>query len=301
MPILRAKCTNCGAVQKVDDAKYMERCPECKASFVVSKAINFYNAASAHTLHYEPENAPQRETRDVSPSADFVIQDGTLIKYAGSGPDAIIPDGVNVIGTGAFRDCVGLVTVVIPPGVRRIEDYAFANCVRLTGGAIGRGVTSIGKRAFSGCTSLKGFVIPDSVTRIGDYAFAGCTSLVSITIPDSVTALGRFPFQDCRRLAEVYASELWKRRHWKITRVLWTYRPFVAERGYTVALALSVTGFVALGAAYADTESASEWLKGFLLGVGLTLLAQAVLLACAAVISREIGLDKSSGPEPPST
>ena len=297
MPILRAKCTNCGAVQKVDDAKYMERCPECKATFVVAKAINFYNAASVHALHYEPNNAAPRESRDVTPSADFVIQDGTLVKYNGSASDVVVPDGVRVIGTGAFRDNPGLTSIVIPHSVTRIEDYAFANCIRLAGGAIANGLTSIGKRAFAGCVSLTRFVIPESVTRIGEYAFAGCTSLISITIPDSVTFVGRFAFQDCRRLQEVYASEIWKRRHWKITRVLWVYRPFIAERGYTVSVWLSLIGFVALGAAYADTEGASQWLTGFLFGVGATLLTQAFLTMCAAVVSREIGLDKSSGPE----
>lgn len=43
MPIVAAKCTNCGANLKVDSAKDAAICEHCGCAFVVEKAINNYN------------------------------------------------------------------------------------------------------------------------------------------------------------------------------------------------------------------------------------------------------------------
>ncbi len=42
----------------------------------------------------------------MSSSADFVIQDGELKKYAGPESDVVIPDGVTSIGKKAFPTAV---------------------------------------------------------------------------------------------------------------------------------------------------------------------------------------------------
>lgn len=58
----------------------------------------------------------------------------------------VIPDGATDVGEGAFKNCVGLQSVVIPDGVTKIWSSAFA-----------------------GCTSIKSIVIPNCVTKIGDW------------------------------------------------------------------------------------------------------------------------------------
>lgn len=85
---------------------------------------------------------------------DFVIEDGVLKKYLGSGGDVTIPDCVTSIGDGAFRGCKNLTSITIPDGV-----------------------TSIGYSAFDGCENLTSITIPDSVTSIGNWAFDGCENL----------------------------------------------------------------------------------------------------------------------------
>ena len=80
--------------------------------------------------------------------SDFVIENGVLIEYQGSGGDVVIPDGVISIGDGAFAYCGSLKSVTIPDSV-----------------------TSIGEWAFYNCNSLESVTIPDSVTNIGDHAF----------------------------------------------------------------------------------------------------------------------------------
>lgn len=91
-------------------------------------------------------------------SIDGVVfsKDKTELKTYPNGKSTsyIIPDGVTVIGYGAFVHCPSLTSVVIP-----------------------NSVTEIGINAFRNCPNLTGVTIPDSVTTIGDFAFDECSSI----------------------------------------------------------------------------------------------------------------------------
>lgn len=102
----------------------------------------------------------------MSNEKDFVIKNGVLEKYKGTGGDVIIPDGVKSIGH-AFYYCTSLTSVLIPEGVKEIGNFTFY-----------------------GCKALQYVTIPDSVTHIGESAFGDCQSLTSISIPDSVSSFG---------------------------------------------------------------------------------------------------------------
>jgi hypothetical protein len=111
---------------------------------------------------------------------DFVIEDGVLTKYNGSGGDVVIPDGVTSIGMSAFSYCSKLTKVTIPDSVTSIEDYAFWLCWNLTEITIPDSVTSIAYGAFADC-GLTEITIPKSVTSIGVWAF-GNSNLQAIYV-----------------------------------------------------------------------------------------------------------------------
>ncbi len=195
MPIIPAKCTNCGASLEVDNTKDAAICPYCNSAFIVEKAINNYNTTnhiSAETVNIYGGNG-----------ADFVIRAGTLEKYNGASTEVVIPNSVTSIGTEAFRGCTGLTGVTIPDSVTRIGWCAFSGCTGLTSITVPDSVTNIESGAFSGCTGLKSITIPDSMTSIGPGAFSGCTGLTGITIPGSVTAIGDCAFCDCAGLTSI--------------------------------------------------------------------------------------------------
>ena len=221
MPLVPCKCTNCGAILKVDNTKDAAICAYCGSAFIVEKAINNYtvtNNITAEVVNVFGSN-----------SADFVIRGGILQKYNGAATDVIIPNNVKVIGEKAFESCYAVNSVIIPDSVYEIEKSAFENCSKLTNVTIGNEVTSIGDYAFKNCSSLLSITLPGKVYKIGTAAFSGCTSLIrialgrvkiicisafegctnlrGISIPESTTAIVEGTFARCTSLSSIVLPE----------------------------------------------------------------------------------------------
>ena len=177
MPLVQAKCTNCGANLEVDSIKDAAICPYCGTPYIVEKAINHFNTTnniSANVVNVYGGNP-----------ANFEIQAGVLIKYRGPQTNIIIPQNVKEIRPYSFE--VGreyITSIVLPDGLQEISDYTFKDF-----------------------RSLRHISIPGSVTRIGAGAFFGCSSLEAVNIPDCVTEIGRGAFINCINLKDVILSE----------------------------------------------------------------------------------------------
>lgn len=113
---------------------------------------------------------------------DFKIKKGVLKKYKDEKGvrEIFIPDTVEIIGEGAFSDCVNLERVLVPGTVQIISEAAF-----------------------SGCENLKTIILPERTGKIGWYAFRGCRNLSDLTMPSCIKEIGKFAFMGCRRLAAV--------------------------------------------------------------------------------------------------
>lgn len=113
---------------------------------------------------------------------DFKIKKGVLKKYKDEKDvrEIFIPDNIEIIGEGAFSDCVNLERVLVPGTVQIVSDAAF-----------------------SGCENLKTIILPEKTSKIGWYAFRGCRNLSDLTLPSGIREIGKFAFMGCRRLAAV--------------------------------------------------------------------------------------------------
>ncbi len=84
--------------------------------------------------HVEIIDSDKSMTEVVIPSEINGLPVTVIGKYAFSGSqitDVTIPDGVEVIETGAFEECSRLASVVIPSSVRQIYFFAFSKCESL--------------------------------------------------------------------------------------------------------------------------------------------------------------------------
>lgn len=90
---------------------------------------------------------------------------GTLVAYAGTDTDVVIPDTVKSIGNNAFfgKD---ITSVTIPDSVLEIGEKAFYQCEELTEITIPASVTKIGQLAFGNCYKLKNVTFKYSDTRL---------------------------------------------------------------------------------------------------------------------------------------
>ena len=150
--------------------------------------------------------------------------------------NTVIPDGIKIIGSNAFKDITSLKSITFPNGIESIYYKSFENCTSLESIIIPSSVKDIDQTAFRGCINLssiiideenlkydsrensnaiiekennslfygcKNTVIPSSVTSIGGYAFLNCALLESITIPNSITKIDDFTFNGCTSLKTV--------------------------------------------------------------------------------------------------
>ena len=56
MPLVQAKCTNCGATLEVDNAKEAAICPYCNSAYIVEKAINNYTTFTTNNNSFAGAN-----------------------------------------------------------------------------------------------------------------------------------------------------------------------------------------------------------------------------------------------------
>lgn len=107
-----------------------------------------------------------------------IANDLTVIinAYYGSSANVSIPNSmlgrmVSVIGSGAFRQCFYLKSVIIPKSVTTISTGAFSGCIVLSSVTCSEGLKTIQPMAFTACPALKDIYLPSSLTSIAANAF----------------------------------------------------------------------------------------------------------------------------------
>lgn len=119
----------------------------------------------------------------------------------------IVPDGVKIIESHAFCDCIYITEIVLPDSIESIGNCAFMNCISLKKINIPEKVTILGNSLFKGCVNLKEFICHNNIIKIGSSAFQDCKSLVDFPFTDNITNMGYFAFSGCNSLRRIYISE----------------------------------------------------------------------------------------------
>lgn len=125
-----------------------------------------------------PATAVEAET----PTADFQVNEGTLVKYQGSASTISIPKGVERIGEEAFAGNTNLVSVSMPSSVEEIAYGAFANCTSLEKITIPDGTKELGNGVFAGCSELTKVSLGKDVETVGSGVFVGCSELKKLDV-----------------------------------------------------------------------------------------------------------------------
>ena len=105
-------------------------------------------------------------------------------------PRVQLPEGLAVIGDGAFSGCKRLEEIDFPTGIVSIGIWAFSTCERLTSVLIPNSVTEIDNYAFSDCLRLQEVSLPTLLRSLGTRAFSGCKVLRELTFPEGFMTFG---------------------------------------------------------------------------------------------------------------
>ncbi|MBR5937271.1 MAG: leucine-rich repeat protein [Clostridiales bacterium] len=111
-----------------------------------------------------------------------------------AGTSLTIPDGVNVIRSGAFYGQKNLQTIFIPDSVTEIRSRALEACDALKKITGMKNVEEIGPRAISCCPLLSSIPALTNVKVIGEMAFIDDESLTSVTLGSKLETIGNKAF-----------------------------------------------------------------------------------------------------------
>ncbi len=129
---------------------------------------------------------------DSPPETDIIYsEDGKTLIYYPSPSKAtkfVIPQTVEVLADGCFKNCSALTIIVGHDGIKEIGKEAFMG-TSIKNFELPANVTKLGDRCFQG-TRLREFTIPSRVDSVGEECFAGCTMLEKITIEEGVKSIG---------------------------------------------------------------------------------------------------------------
>ncbi len=126
----------------------------------------------------------------------------TLICWPNMREEALIPDGVEMIGPMAFKGA-NIKCVVIPDSVTEIGENAFEYCWYLENADLGEGIVNIGAHAFSGCDALEKIILPGSVRSIGRYCFAFCDHLKQVKLNEGLKSMGEYMLYGSEEIEEI--------------------------------------------------------------------------------------------------
>lgn len=147
----------------------------------------------------------QEKLTELETTLNDIEKPNELLFPAGT---TLLPNGLEIIGDYAFKNCQELKSITIPNSVKQFGKAPFAVCGELTflispkhpTLAYNNGVlyNKTDKRLVLSNNGIKEFEIPQGILTIDDFAFypggVSSSSLQKITIPDSVTNIGECAF-----------------------------------------------------------------------------------------------------------
>ena len=132
--------------------------------------------------------------------------------------EIVVEDGINEIGTFAFKNCESLKKVTLPNSLKHIGQFAFKGCVSLEEvTAEDYGMPGVESKEFISEETHLDYVDKNEVllpvnckkyffNPIEPCAFQGCISLKRFVIPNLIGTIYRLAFDGCIKLKEVVAT-----------------------------------------------------------------------------------------------
>ena len=133
MPLVAAKCTQCGANLQVNSENECSICSACGTPFITEKAITNYNTTINNTYNIDNKtivsgNAEVHIHNDEINKL-FLIEEGELTRYKGKRSKVTVPEGVLGIGDDILPDSIAsLDKITLPSTLKYLEKTSLNHC-----------------------------------------------------------------------------------------------------------------------------------------------------------------------------
>lgn len=142
-----------------------------------------------------------------SPSDDFIIENGVLIKYVGPGGDVVLPEGITRISDNAFRSNQTVTSVVMQSGITEMGMCVFWDCHYIKRIVFSDTIKVIPTSTCYLNWALEEVILPRDVEEIQSTAFINCYALTSLDFSKyNIRIFGEQSFMGSG-LQEVYFSK----------------------------------------------------------------------------------------------
>lgn len=142
-----------------------------------------------------------------SPSDDFIIENGVLIKYVGPGGDVVLPEGITRIADNAFRSNQTVTSVVMQSGITEMGMCVFWDCHYIKRIVFSDTIKVIPTSTCYLNWALEEVILPRDVEEIQSTAFINCYALTSLDFSKyNIRIFGEQSFKGSG-LQEVYFSK----------------------------------------------------------------------------------------------
>ena len=129
-------------------------------------------------------------------------------EFAFSGPDSkgtaitevVMEDCNATIGEGAFKYCLGLITLDLGDGKINCNASCFSGCKNLITLNLGNGITDVPDSMFEACSSLTNLNLGSTLKNIGYRAFYGTNVTGDIHLPATLQTIGASAFEGLTKM-----------------------------------------------------------------------------------------------------
>lgn len=215
--------SDCSSLEKVTISENTNLKEIGESAFANCEALKEYNFNSSLNEYLKIKfvsdtSNPSYYTKDIKiqgnspyeisfPNGLKEINAYAFVKYEGL-TSLIIPTSVEVIGTGAFFNCIYLKTILFEDidnsNLKTILDGAFDGCITLDGIRLPKSLEVIEVAAFRDCKGMRSVIIENDskLTDIKDRAFNNCESLLSVHLGhnSSLKNVGSYAFTFCKTM-----------------------------------------------------------------------------------------------------
>ena len=186
------KCDVCASALTMNADGESAVCKTCGMNYSIERLRAMFRAGGGEISASKGREEPLTE------SSDFDIRDGCLVKYKGRKKHVIIPEGVEIIDSYAFKANSVIEGISIPKTLTEIKDNAFDDCPKFSE-IHAEDARTMAKLSFEGGAhpeyslfiggeEVRDLVL-ENVGNIANGAFYRCRSLRSVSLGAGIEGL----------------------------------------------------------------------------------------------------------------